>query len=145
MSIDVEREILIGRDRAAVAAYMFDPGNDAAWTTGVVASRPLTEGRLHAGSRVERTTRFLGREFSYVYYVVNAASDRFVEIRVDKPFPMQVRYELEDAANGTRARIRARGEAGGFFRLAAPLLALMVGRSIAADLDNLRGELERGA
>jgi hypothetical protein len=124
---------------------MFDPRNDAAWTTGVVTSRPLTEGRLRAGSRVERRTRFLGREFSYVYYVVEADGDRFVEIRVDKPFPMQVRYELDDAANGTRARIHARGEAGGFFRLTAPLLALMVGRSIAVDLDNLRSELERKA
>ena len=53
---------------------MFDPANDAAWTSGVVTSRPLTEGRLRPGSRVERTTRFLGREFSYVYYVVDTDS-----------------------------------------------------------------------
>ncbi|HEX2724632.1 MAG TPA: SRPBCC family protein [Beijerinckiaceae bacterium] len=145
MAIDVEKTVLIRRGRADVAAYMFDPANDAAWTSGVVASRPLTGGLLQAGSRVERTTRFLGREFGYVYYVVDADKDRFVEIRVDKPFPMQARYQLDDATGGTRVRIRARGEAGGFFRLAGPLLALMVGRSIAADLDNLRRELERDA
>jgi hypothetical protein len=121
---------------------MFDPRNDAEWTTGVVEARPLTEGRLRAGSRVERKTRFLGREFSYVYAVVDADDDHFVEIRVDKPFPMQVRYELEDAAGATTARIRARGDAGGFFRLAAPLLAMMVGRSIGADLAALRARLE---
>src|SRR5690349_12710918 len=142
MSIDVEKEVLIRRDRADVAAFMFDPVNDAVWTSGVVKSRPLTEGRLRAGSRVERTTRFLGREFSYVYCVVEADDDRFVEIRVDKPFPMQVRYTLDDAPNGTRARIRARGDAAGFFRLAAPLLAIMVGRSIGIDLEQLRAALE---
>lgn len=145
MSIEVEKDVLIRRNRADVAAYMFDPANDAAWTSGVVTSRPLTEGRLRPGSRVERTTRFLGREFSYVYYVVDTDSQRFVDIRVDRPFPMQVRYELEDTADGTRVHIRARGEARGFFRLAAPLLTLMVGRSIGADLDNLRRELEGNA
>ena len=74
MSIEVEKDVLIRRNRADVAAYMFDPANDAAWTSGVVTSRPLTEGRLRPGSRVERTTRFLGREFSYVYYVVDTDS-----------------------------------------------------------------------
>ena len=143
MSIDVERQVLIKRARAEVAAYMFDPCNDAAWTTGVVESRPLTDGRLRPGSRVERTTKFLRRQFSYVYSVVAADDDRFVDIRVDKPFPMQVRYELEDAAaDGTLARIRARGDAGRFFNLAAPLLGMMVGRSIGADLDALRARLE---
>ena len=142
MSIDVERQVLVKRARAEVAAYMFDPRNDAAWTTGVVESRPLTEGRLRPGSRVERTTKFLGRQFSYVYSVVAADDDRFVDIRVDKPFPMQVRYELGDAADGTLARIRARGDAGRFFNLAAPLLGMMVGRSIGADLAALRARLE---
>jgi hypothetical protein len=145
VSVDVEREVLVKRARADVAAYMFDSKNDAAWTTGVVESRPLTEGRLRPGSRVERTTKFLGRKFSYVYYVVEADDDRFVEIRVDRPFPMQVRYELQDAANGTLARIRARGDAGRFFSLATPLLAMMVRRNIGADLENLRAELERGS
>jgi hypothetical protein len=55
---------------------------------------------------------------------------------------MQVRYELEDAADGTLARIRARGDAGRFFNFAAPLLAMMVGRSIGADLEALRTRLE---
>jgi hypothetical protein len=145
VSVDVEREVLVKRARADVAAYMFDSKNDAAWTTGIVESRPLTEGRLRPGSRVERTTKFLGRKFSYVYYVVEADDDRFVEIRVDRPFPMQVRYELQDAANGTLARIRARGDAGWFFSLATPLLAMMVRRNIGADLENLRAELERGS
>ena len=39
MSIDVERQVLVKRARAEVAAYMFDPRNDAAWTTGVVDVR----------------------------------------------------------------------------------------------------------
>jgi hypothetical protein len=142
MAVDVSCEVEIGRPRSVVAAYMFDPRHDAEWTSGVVACEPLTEGRLRAGSRVRRTTRFLGRRFDYVYEAAAADDDRSVELRVEDPFPMQISYLLEDVAGGTRARIRARGEAGGFFRLAAPLLGVMVRRNISKDLAQLKQRLE---
>lgn len=144
MSIDVTTQIFIKCPRETVAAFMFDPRNDAAWTSGVVSCRPLAAGRLHVGSRVERDARFLGRRFNYVYEVTNADEDRFVELRVTTPFPMQIRYELAEDCGGTIAAIRARGEAGRFFRLAGPLLGRMVRRAIERDLSNLRQYLEAG-
>src|SRR5262249_49916675 len=103
MATDVRVELPIARARADVAAYMFDPSNDAAWTTGVVAVNPLTPGRLHVGSRVERTVKFLGKRFSYTYEVVDARDDTLVEMTVTQPFPMHVRYELASIdANATK-------------------------------------------
>jgi Polyketide cyclase / dehydrase and lipid transport len=74
--------------------------------------------------------------------VVEADQDRFIELRVTKPFPMQIRYELEDVPQGTRVRIRARGDAGKFFRIAAPVLGAMVKRNISNDLSLLKQRLE---
>ncbi|MCG3174046.1 MAG: hypothetical protein GMKNLPBB_02266 [Myxococcota bacterium] len=145
MSIDVAPEIVIARPRAEVAAVMFDPSRDREWTRNVVASRALTPGRLRAGSQVERTVRFLGRRFSYLYEVIAAEEDVFVEMLVNEPFPMKVRYELSDAPEGTRARIRAAGDATGFFRLAGPLMAPMVRKSIEADLADLKKLVESSA
>jgi hypothetical protein len=145
MNVDVTAQVFIRCPREAAAEFMFDPANDTAWTSGVVACHPLTPGRLRPGLRAERLTSFLGRRFSYVYEVVDAADDRFVEIRVTNPFPMHVRYELVEDCGGTIAAIRARGDAAGFFRLAGPLLARMVRRSIERDLRNLRDCLERPA
>lgn len=144
MSTDVRVEQNILRAREDVAAFMFDPKNDAIWTTGVVDVRPLTDGRLRVGSRVERTSRFLGRTFAYQYEVVEADTDRLVAMHVEEPFPMQIRYELVDAPEGpgTIATIHARGEAGGFYRLAAPLLNRMVRRNIENDLKALKKHLE---
>ena len=142
MAVDVTCEVTIDRPRAAVAAYMFDPQNDVAWTTGIVACRPLTPGRLRPGSRVERTSQFLGRRFDYVYEVVAADGDRTVELQVNEPFPMRITYLLDDVGDGTRARIHARGDAGGFFRLATPLLGFMVRRNIGKDLARLKERLE---
>jgi hypothetical protein len=142
MSIDVHTEVLIRRSPAQVAAFMFEPRNDKLWTTGVVECRPLTEGPLRAGSRVERIAKFLGRQFGYQYEVTDAQSEHFVEMRVEEPFPMRIRYQLEGTPEGTRTSIRAQGDASGFFRLAAPVLSFMVRRNITADLELLKKHLE---
>jgi hypothetical protein len=142
MATDVRVELVIPRAREQVAAYMFDPRNDAQWTTGVVAVNPLTPGRLHIGSRVERTVKFLGKRFSYVYEVVDARDDSLVEMTVTEPFPMRVRYELEhEGVSATRAAIHARGDASGFYRLLAPIMNRMVRRNIRRDLDALAKSL----
>ncbi len=81
--------------------------------------------------------RFAGRTFTYRYETVAREDDRSVELRVENPFPMHVTYLLEDVPGGTRASIHARGDAGGFFRLAGPLLNAMVRRNIRGDLRSL--------
>lgn len=146
MSTDVRVEVTIHRPRTEVAAYMFDPANDVVWTTGVVEVRPLTPGRLRAGSKVERTTKFLGRTFGYQYEVVEADGDRMVAMRVEEPFPMQIRYELASTPDGgTTAAIHAKGDASGFYRFAAPMLNVMVRRNIRRDLETLKKHVESSA
>src|SRR4051794_21554025 len=130
MSTDVRVEVVILRARADVAAFMFDPKNDPIWTSGVLEVHSLTEGRLKVGTKVERVSRFLGRTFTYQYEVIVAEGDRVVVMNVEQPFPMRIRYELAGSPEGTVASIHAKGEASGFYRLAAPLLNRMVRRSI---------------
>lgn len=144
MTVDVRPEVRIRRPRAEVAAFMFDPRNDLAWTGGITGSRPAQPGPLVTGAVVERTARFLGREFTYGYVVTADEPDRLVEMKVDDPFPMLVRYELADADGGsTVAAIHAAGSPGRFFGWATPLMRWQVRRSIAADLDRLRAWLEQ--
>src|SRR5262249_21201742 len=119
MSTDVRVHVTIRRPRAEVASFMFDPTNDTLWTTGVIDVRPLAPARLGVGSKVERTSKFLGRTFAYHYEVVEADGDRTVAMKVEQPFPMQIRYALDESPEGTVASIHATGEAGGFYRLAA--------------------------
>lgn len=142
MTTDVTASVLIRRPRPEVAAYMLDPRNDAEWTTGVESVRPLTPGPLRTGSKVDRSVRFLGRRFGYTYEVTAAEPGRWAEMAVEVPFPMRIRYQLDDEGGATRASIRARGEPRGFFRLFGPLLAPMVRRSIGKDLELLRRRLE---
>lgn len=143
MAVDVRPSVLIRRSRSDVAAFMFDPQHDLAWTGGITSSRPAQPGPLVRGATVERTARFLGRRFTYGYAVTEHEPDRLVELRVDKPFPMLVRYELADAAGGTEVAIHASGSPGRFFGWATPVMSRQVRRSIAGDLERLRACLER--
>jgi hypothetical protein len=144
MATDVRVELSIARSRADVATYMFDPENDAAWTSGVIAVNPLTPGRLHVGSRVERTVKFLGKRFAYTYEVVDARDDELVEMTVTQPFPMHVRYELESIdARSTKVAIHARGDATGFYKWMSPIMNRMVRRNIRRDLEALATKLTR--
>ncbi|HEX8864810.1 MAG TPA: hypothetical protein VF821_04055 [Lentzea sp.] len=76
---------------------------DLEWTGGITSSRPARPGQLVRGVTVERTARFLGREFVYGYFVTEHEPDRLAEMKVDRPFPKTVRYELADAP-GRHAR-----------------------------------------
>jgi hypothetical protein len=142
MAVDIRPTVLVHRPRDQVAAFMFDPQHDLSWTGGITSSKPARPGRLEQGSTVERTARFLGRTFTYGYVVTRHEPDRLVELRVDRPFPMIVRYELEDVPDGTLVAIHAAGTPGRFFGWATPLMTRQVRKSIAADLDRLRACLE---
>jgi len=143
VSVDVRPTVLVQRPRDEVAAFMFDPANDVRWTGGISSSRPAQPGLLVKGATVERTAKFLGRTFDYGYVVTRHEPARLVELKVDRPFPMLVRYELEDAAAGTLVAIHASGAPGGFFgRVASPVMGRQVRKSISADLERLRACLE---
>ncbi|MEV4314757.1 SRPBCC family protein [Actinocrispum sp. NPDC049592] len=142
MAVDVRPRVLIHRPRTDVAAFMFDPANDLRWTGGITASTPAQAGPLVTGATVERRARFLGRSFTYGYVVTEHDPDRLVELQVERPFPMTVRYELADVDGGTQVTIHASGQPGWFFRWATPLMAKQVHKHIAADLERLRECLE---
>jgi len=66
-----------------------------------------------------------------------------VELNVDRPFPMLVRYLLQDAEGGTMVAIHAAKPPGAFFGWATPLMSRQVRKSITADLERLRACLEQ--
>lgn len=137
----VERHI--GRSRSQVSEYAADWRNDREWIGALTDVRLLTDPPFGVGSRVARTASFLGRRIEYVNEVVEHEPGRRLLMRsVQAPFPMTVAYEFEDTDGGTLVRIRADGDASGFYRLAAPLLTRAVRRSIAADLARLKTRLE---
>ena len=144
MSTDVRHEALIHRPLAEVAAYALDPANDPQWIGGIVESTPVEDGPIGLGSRVRRLAKFMGKRIDYETEVIELDPAGVVEMRTSAgPFPMRIRYEFREADGGTLASVRVRGDAGGFYRLAAPLLNATVKRNLRRDFRTLKRLLER--
>lgn len=144
MSTDVTVEVEVDRPRADVARYATDWRNDTEWIGALSSASMVTAPPFGVGSQVSRVASFLGRRIEYVNEVVLYDPDeRLVMRSVKAPFRMTVTYEFEDADGGTLMRIRAEGDASGFYRLAGPVLSRAVKRSIAGDLARLKQALEK--
>jgi hypothetical protein len=140
VTIEVDAEILVARPRETVAEFMFDAAREPEWIADIKTSRRLDDGPLRRGSRIERVSRFLGR--TYVADIVDADPLRFAIIRIEKPFPTDVRFDLDDSPEGTRVRVQARFEPGRLLSLARPVLARTVKTRLTTDLARLKAQLE---
>ena len=144
MAIDVMSQLLINKPKAEVASYALDPHNDPLWVSGIVESEMLTDPPLAQGSQVERVASFLGKRIQYILEVVDwEPGSRMGMHSIKGPFSMGVTHEFEEAPSemgelGTLARIRGKGEASGLFKLASPLLAQTVKKSIGKDCKSLK-------
>jgi uncharacterized membrane protein len=145
VAIDVRVDTVIGRPRADVARYAMAPENEPIWISGISQSKLLTDPPVRVGTQVERVAGFMGKRIEYVLGVVEHEPERRIVMEtVRGPFPMRVTYAFEDENGDTRARLRVQGETEGFYRLAAPLMAGQVRRSLTRDLANLK-RLTEGA
>lgn len=141
--IDVTVKTDIARPREAVAAYAMEAENDPTWIGGISSAKRLTPPPTGVGTRVERVASFRGKRIEYVMDVVDHVPGKRIVLKTVKgPFPMEVTYAFEDRERGTRAFIRVAGDPGGFYRIAAPLIARGVKRNVGRDLKNLKKVLE---
>jgi uncharacterized protein YndB with AHSA1/START domain len=144
MAVDVQTEVEIARERAAVAAYATDPGNAQAWYQNIESVEWRTEPPLAVGSRLAFVARFLGRRLAYTYEVVEHVPGERLVMRTDEgPFPMETTYTFQDApGGGTRMTLRSAGEPAGFGKVAAPVMARAMRQANTKDLQRLKTILE---
>ena len=143
MEVSVTTEIEIARPRAEVAAFAIDPENATTWYQNINRVEAEDLGPLRVGSRLRFVAQFLGRTISYTYEVKELEpAERFVMATSEGPFPMETTYAWEDAAGGTKMRLRNRGRPSGFGKVTAPLMARAIRRANTKDLARLKELLE---
>jgi uncharacterized membrane protein len=145
VAIDIRAVIDVARPREQVAAYLRDPGNDPSWIGGLRSARLVTDPPVGVGSRVERVASFLGRRIEYLNEITELTGTRLAMRSVRSPFPMRVTYGFEDAGQATKVSVRVEGDASRAYRLADPVMATLVRRSVRRDLRTLKRVLENGA
>lgn len=146
MAVDVQTEVTIERPRAEVAAYAADPDSVPSWYENIESVAWETERPVAVGSRIAFVARFLGRKLEYTYEVTTYVPGGELVMRTaEGPFPMETSYRWADApGGGTVMGIRNRGEPAGFSKIAAPFMAVAMGRANKKDLALLKKILEAG-
>lgn len=144
MAVDVVTEIVIDKPPETVAAFAADPTNAPKWYVNIKSVEWKTEPPVRVGSQIAFTARFMGRQLSYTYEVVEMVPNaKFVMRTAEGPFPMETTYTWQPVGSGsTRMTLRNRGEPSGFSRIAAPLMASAMARATRKDLAALKSLLE---
>ena len=143
----IEVRVAVEIDRAAheVFAYLADMSNNPTWQKGMRECRWTSTPPLRLGSTYDQVARFLGKEITSSFVVTEFDQGRLIRIETTRgSMPIDVTRSV-DPISDDRAEVRAtvRGDASGVFRLAAPIMRLIVRRSVTHDYRRLKATLER--
>jgi hypothetical protein len=144
MAIDITAMQAIEAPRDDVSSFVLDHRNDTEWIGGITSSVLVGDPPLRVGSDVRRVASFMGKRIEYVNRVESLEPGWRLHMRsIEAPFPMQVTYAFDNRGGGTVASVRVQGEPSSVYKLAGPLLARRVRRSVEADLLTLKRIMER--
>lgn len=142
--IETSTSIEIERPADDVFAFVSEFANNPRWQRGQRSCRWTSEPPLRVGSTYDQHARFLGRDMVNAFRVVDLDPGRRVTFTsTSGTFPLTITRTVEPLTDGrSRFTEHVRGEPGGFFRLAEPLLRPLVKATIKRDFPRLRALLE---
>jgi uncharacterized membrane protein len=142
--IDVSTSIDIDRPASEVFDFVSEFPNNPRWQRGQRSCEWTSEPPLRVGSTYDQHARFLGRDMTNSFRVVEHDPGRRVRFTsTGGTFPITVTRSVEPLdASHSRFTEHVEGEPGRFFRVAEPILRRLVRRSISRDFPRLKALLE---
>jgi uncharacterized membrane protein len=135
----------IDRPAKEVFAFLEEVEHNPRWLRGMVSCTWTTPPPVAVGSRYEQVARFLGKQIRTSFEVTEHEPGRLVTIssRQGSSFPLTV-ARLVEPAGEARCRVTetVHSDPSGFYRVAEPLLRLLVRRNIRRDYRGLKTLLE---
>ena len=137
--IRVETSVVINRRPEDVFAYISNFENNPHWQGGMKEARFISQGPLGVGSTYTQVATFLGRRVESSFEVIDYQSNRLVKATsISGSFPITFTHIVEPVDDGTQVSAIVEGDAISSSKLAQPLLAWMVQRSVDADYASLK-------
>ena len=141
--IEVRAEILVDRQAEDAFAFIADMSNNPRWQKGMQSCEWTSEPPLRLGSTYDQEASFLGRTIRSSFEVTEFEPSRRIRIKTTGgSMPIDVTREVAPDGNGCMVTAIVRGDSSGVFRLAEPLMKLLVGASVRSDYRRLKRLLE---
>ncbi|MBK8903621.1 MAG: SRPBCC family protein [Anaerolineaceae bacterium] len=142
--ISVNISIDINRPPDEVFAFLSDFENNPKWQNGMKVCTWTSKPPLRLGSTYSQEASFLGRPIFSHFEVIAYEPGKMVKATSPAgTFPITFTRSVEPHGTGTRVKALIEGDSSGVFKLAEPLMAPMVRKSIEADYARLKELLER--
>jgi hypothetical protein len=134
----------IERPAGAVFDFVAEFENNPCWQRGMRACRWTSDPPRGEGSTYEQEARFLGKDVRNSFRITAFEPGRRVSFEsTGGTFPIAVTRTVEPLGpDRSRFTEDVQGDARGFYRVAEPVLQLLVRASIKRDLPRLKALLE---
>ena len=144
--IDIEQSIVITRPTEEVFAFMTDVEKLSQWMSELVEAKQSSDGPMDVGTTISAVAKPLGRQVESTLEVVEFESNRRFALKsISGPVTNEDTFTFEPVTDGTKVTRATKGEIGGFFKLAEPLVDRMLRRQFETNLANLKDLLEAQA
>jgi carbon monoxide dehydrogenase subunit G len=138
-----EQSVWINRPVEEVFAFATNPEKEPLWNTGMQESEITSEGSLGVGSKVRSMSHVLGRSVETTWEVTEYEVNRKKAVKsTSGPIPFEAASVFESVEGGTKLTFTIQAEAGGFFRLIAPVIIRMGKGQTENSFANLKELLE---
>ena len=145
--LEVQASIDIDRPPDVVFDFIADMANNPRWQKGMRECRWTSEPPLRLGSTYDQEAAFLGKTIVSSFLVTEYDPGRSIRIcTIGGSMPIDVIREILPRGDGqSQVKAIVRGDSSGLFRLATPLMKLVVGSSVHGDYRRLKKLLEAQA
>lgn len=141
--IRIEASVTVNRPLEEVFRFMTDNQNALQWQSGLLEAR-VTNDVVGIGKTWVDVVQVLGRRIEIVSELTEFEPLSAVGFKsTSGPIPLEGRYAFEPDGEGTKVTFTLQGEAGGFFKLAEPIVARSTQRQWETNLANLKDLLEQ--
>jgi uncharacterized protein YndB with AHSA1/START domain len=115
------------------------------WARGPEEIRNLSENPAKLGTSFQQVAKIMGRQLVAECQVNLYEENRRFGFNGNKPFPFQVRWDLEQGASCTLVTMSGQFEPDGFLKIATPLLNSSMESQMNSDMLSLKAMLEAEA
>lgn len=143
--VHTRASVTVNRPPEEVFRFMADNQNALQWQSGLLEAR-VTNDVVGIGRTWVDVVQFLGRRVEIASELVEYSPERVLGFKsTSGPIPLEGRYAFEPDGEGTKVTFTLQGEAGGFFKLAEPIVARSTQRQWETNLATLKDLLEQQA